>query len=182
MLLPLLLNYLNVQSEQNLPDFWFRLAAAKKKQEFRTVHDCLEAYSRGPATFGPYAPIATPKLLSDLTTITFVGDHPDDLKTGNQPFNAMDGSEEHHAAAHELARTYALLSEQQLGVSYSDLDNFKVPIDLRAHPTNYFEFEKSLILFGILLGTVLGNNHVITTSFREFWTTFSLQYKHRFHF
>jgi hypothetical protein len=30
MLLPSLLNYLNVNEEQALPDFWFRLSAAKK--------------------------------------------------------------------------------------------------------------------------------------------------------
>jgi hypothetical protein len=57
MLLPSLLNYLEVQTEQQLPKFWFHLAAAKKKQEFATVRDCLEAYARGPTAFGPLAPI-----------------------------------------------------------------------------------------------------------------------------
>jgi hypothetical protein len=37
MLFASLLNYLNVATEQELPNFWFRFAAAKKKQEFGTV-------------------------------------------------------------------------------------------------------------------------------------------------
>jgi hypothetical protein len=94
-----LLNYLNVDSEQHLPEFWFKLAASKKKQEFSTVRDTLESYLRGATSFGPYSPIATPKLPADLTTVTFAGDHQDDLKTGLQPFMAMDGSEEYRAVA-----------------------------------------------------------------------------------
>jgi hypothetical protein len=30
---------LNVADEASLPDFWFRLAAAPKKQEFSTIRD-----------------------------------------------------------------------------------------------------------------------------------------------
>ena len=177
-----LLNYLNVNSEQDLPELWFRLAAAKKKQEFGTVRDSLEAYARGPTAFCTLAPIATPKLLSDLTSVTFLGDHPDDLKTGIQPFIAMDGSEEHRAAAQELARSYTMLSERDVGITYSDLEKFKVPKELRSHPTNYFELEQSLGLFGNLLGAVLGDNHPLTKNYRTFWTSYSLGFKSRIHF
>jgi hypothetical protein len=111
------------------------------------VRDSLEAYARGPTAFCTLAPIATPKLLSDLTSVTFLGDHPDDLKTGIQPFIAMDGLEEHRAAAQELARSYTMLSERDVGITYSDLEKFKVPNELRSHPTNYFELEQSLGLF-----------------------------------
>jgi hypothetical protein len=111
MLFASLLNYLDVATEQELPDFWFRFAAAKKKKEFGTVRDALENYAKGAQSFGPSAPFPTPKLLSDLSLITFVGDHADDTKTGLQPFMAMDGSEEFGAAAHELARTYMMLSK-----------------------------------------------------------------------
>jgi hypothetical protein len=177
MLFDSLLNYLNVTTEQELPDFWFRFAAAKKKQEFGTVRDALETYARGPQAFGPFAPIPTPKLLSDLSSITFVGEHVDDTKTGLQPFMAMDGSEDFRATAHELARTYTMLSERDVGISFSDLDNFKLPKDVRSHPTTFFELEKSLIIFGNLIGAILGNPHPLTTAYRTFWTSFSSEYK-----
>jgi hypothetical protein len=51
-----------------------------------------------------------PKLVSDLTSITFVGDHPDDLKTGINPFVVMDGSEEFWLAAQKIARNYTTQS------------------------------------------------------------------------
>ncbi|MFN9982133.1 MAG: hypothetical protein ACK53Y_19560 [bacterium] len=41
-------------------------------------------------------------MVADLTTITFVSDHPDDLKTGIQPFIAMDGSEEYRLVAQNM--------------------------------------------------------------------------------
>jgi hypothetical protein len=176
-----LLNLLNVDSEQDLPNFWFRFAASKKKQEFATVRDCLETYARGTTAFCPFAPIPTPKLLSDLSTLTFVGDHPDDLKTGIQPFMAMDGSEEFQAAAQDLARSYSVMVEQDLGISYTDLDRFKLPKDLRAHPSNHFELEKSLGIFGNRLGTILGERHPLTMHYRDFWKTYSSEFKGRFH-
>jgi len=177
-----LLNYLNVNSEQHLPKFWFKLAASKKKQEFGTVCDALESYSRGATSFGPYSPIATPKLLADLTTVTFAGDHQDDLKTGLQPFMAMDGSEEYRAKAQELARSYTMIAEQDVGMTYSDLANLKLPKELRSHPTNYFEFEKSLGTFGNLIGAILGDGHPLTVAYREFWDTFNAVYKEQIHF
>lgn len=181
MLFDSLLNYLNVATEQELPEFWFRFAAAKKKQEFATVRDALETYSRSARSFGPFAPIPSPKLLADLASITFVGDHADDTKTGLQPFMAMDGSEEFRAAAQELARTYNMLYERDVGITYSDLENFKLPKDIRGHPTTFFELEKSLMIFGNLVGTILGNNHPITMAFRTFWTAFNSEYKARLH-
>jgi hypothetical protein len=181
MLFDSLLNYLNVATEQELPDFWFRFATAKKKQEFGTVRDALEKYARGPQAFGPFAPIPTPKLLSDFSSITFVGEHADDTKTGLQPFMEMDGSEDFRAAAHELARTYTMLSERELGISFSDLDNFKLPKDVRGHPTTFFELEKSLIIFDNLIGAILGNQHPLTTAYCTFWTSFSSEYKARLH-
>jgi hypothetical protein len=75
---------LNVHEEANLPEFWFQFAAAPKKQEFSIIRDYLESYSRSLQSFIPIAPVPTPKLHSNLVTISFVADHPDDLKTGLQ--------------------------------------------------------------------------------------------------
>ena len=95
-------SYLNVTEDENLPDFWFSLAAATKRQEFSIVREALDAFSRTDLAYLNTAPIPTPKLVSDLTTITFVSDHPDDLKTGIQPFLVMDGSEEFRLAVQDM--------------------------------------------------------------------------------
>ncbi len=95
-------SYLNVTEDENLPYFWFSLAAATKRQEFSIVREALDAFSRTDLAYLNTAPIPTPKLVSDLTTITFVSDHPDDLKTGIQPFLVMDGSEEFRLAVQDM--------------------------------------------------------------------------------
>ena len=109
MLLDSLKKMLNVQEEPELPEFWFQFAAAKKKQEFSILWEFLESYSRSEHAFINMAPIATPKLHSDLSTITFVADHHDNLKTGIRPFAVMDRSEEFGASAMELSRSFGLL-------------------------------------------------------------------------
>jgi hypothetical protein len=38
-------NYLNMQDKVEFPEFWFSLAAVKKKQEFGVVRDALDSYS-----------------------------------------------------------------------------------------------------------------------------------------
>jgi len=104
-LFPNLKAYLCVQEETQFPKFWFMLATAPKRQEFSVVHEALDAFSRSQDTFINTAPIPTPKLVADLMTIAFVGDHPDDLKTGLQPFVVMDGSEEYCTAIQDIAGT-----------------------------------------------------------------------------
>jgi hypothetical protein len=177
LMLPTLLSYLEIQDETELPDFWFTLAATPKKQEFNIIREAFDAYSRTPEAFLPLAPVPSPKLVTDLTSIRFVGDSPDDLQTGIQPFFIMDGSEEHRSATQELARSYALLSEQAVGLSYADLSTLKLPKDLRSHPINFFELEKSLGLFGNLLTILLGDQHTLTTHYQLFWSAFQKQFR-----
>lgn len=170
-------SFLNVQEEQELPDFWFQLAAAPKKQEFSIIKEYLLAHSRSDSAFMSICPVPSPKLHSDLISVTFVGDHPDDLKTGLQPFIAMDGSEQHRAAAMELSRSFNMLFERDYSLAYADLERFKLPKDLRSHPITFFELERNLGIFGNLLDAILGSYHPLTVTFRAFWD--SLQRQHR---
>jgi len=181
MLFTSLKNMLNVETEEQLPEFWFTLAAAPKKQEFSTARDYLDKYSRTSEAFIAVAPIPTPKLLTDLAAVTFVADHEDDLKTGIQPFIVMDGSAAYRQATQELARTYTVLAERDVTLSYSDWDNFKIPKDLRSYPTSFYELEQSLGVFGNLIATVLGETHPITTSYRIFWSAFCRRFRSRIH-
>ncbi len=182
MLFTILKSLLNAQDEAALPDFWFALAVASKKQEFSVVREALDLFSCSEAAFINTAPIHTPKLVSDLTTITFVSDHPDDIKTGLQPFVVMDGSEDYRLASQDLARNYTVLAEREIGLHYSDLDHFKLPKDLRAHPITFYELEKSLGLFGNLIHVVLGALHPIMAHYCTFWMAFSKQYRNQLHY
>jgi len=103
-------------------------------------------------------------MVNNLSTITLVADHNDDLKTGIQPFIVMDGSEEFRLASLKVAQQYMVMAEQSLGLKVSDLAQLDVPKDLRAHPTTFYGLEKSLGLYGNLIGVVLGDNHPITTN------------------
>ncbi len=181
MLFTSLKSMLNVQEENALPKFWFTLAAAPKKQEFSTVRDFLDNYSRGANAFLAVAPIPTPKLLTDLTSATFVADNEDDLKTGIQPFVAMDGSAAYRQATQEMARAYTVLAERDVSLSFSDWDNFKLPKDLRSFPTSFFELEQNLGVFGNLIGAILGEQHPITVAYRPFWTAFCRRFRTRLH-
>jgi len=177
LLLDSLKHYLSVEEEQDLPEFWFQFAAASKKEEFSVLRDYLELYARSNNAFISASPILSPKLHSDLATVTFVADHHNDLKTGIQPFIAMDGSEEHRAAAMELARSYGLLYERDYGVSFADLAQLKVPKDLRSYPTTFYDLEHNLGLYGNLLGAILGETHPLTTAYRPFWEAFNKRYR-----
>jgi hypothetical protein len=179
LLLNSLKHYLHVQEEEELPEFWFQFASASKKQEFSMLRDYLELYARSEHAFITASPVLTPKIHADLATITFVADHHNDLKTGIQPFITMDGSEEYRAAAMELARTYGLLYERDHGVSFSDLAQFKVPTELRSYPSSFFDLERSLGLFGNLVGAILGNAHPLTVAYRPFWESFTKRYRDR---
>jgi len=91
----------------------------------------------------------------------------------------MDGSEEHRAAAMELARSYGLLYERDYGVSFADLAQLKVPKDLRSYPTTFYDLERSLGLYGNVLGAILGETHPLTTAYRPFWEAFNKRYRDR---
>jgi len=173
---------LNVTEEDQLPEFWFSLAAASKKHEFGVVKQAFDAYARSNTAFIPQPPIPTPKLVNDLATINLVADHNDDLKTGIQPFVVMDGSEEFRLASLKIAQQYMIMAEQSLGLKVSDLAQLDVPKDLRAHPTTFYGLEKSLGLFGNLMGVVLGDNHPLTTNYRVFWKRFMGRQKEQMHY
>jgi hypothetical protein len=49
--LPILMDYLQVQNEEELPILWHQWANASKRQEFGVLRELLEAYARGPASF-----------------------------------------------------------------------------------------------------------------------------------
>ncbi len=96
--LPILLDYLEIADEVDLPTLWHRWANCMKKQDFTVLTEQLQSYSRSPDAFTTVSPVATVRLVQDLKNFIFTSETLDDIKTGLQPFLITDGSAEHRQA------------------------------------------------------------------------------------
>jgi hypothetical protein len=57
--LPVLLEYLQLPTEDDLPDIWHRWANCTKKQEVQDLRGALDIYARSADAFSPLVPIVT---------------------------------------------------------------------------------------------------------------------------
>ncbi len=72
----------------------------------------------------------------------------------------------------ELAKVQSSLFQSDLGFTLSDLDALQKR-ELKAVPLCFSDLEQTLGLFGNLLAVVLGDNHILTQAFRQFWNLLS---------
>ncbi len=164
----ILLNYLLVADEIDLPDLWHQWANCTKRQELQILNELIYNYSRSANKFSTDTPVISPKLVQDLLSFTFMAESTDDIKTGLQPFAVADGNAEHRRANLELSQMYSLLASGETALMYSDLELLKSKESLSI-PLTYFELDRNLGMFGNLLGVVLGDAHPLTTAYRAFW-------------
>jgi hypothetical protein len=68
-----------------------------------------------------------------------------------------------------------LLNSGGTSLLLTDLKAIKAK-EVQSIPLSYFELERNLGMFGNLLGTVLGTNHVLMIKYHEFWTLLSQGY------
>jgi hypothetical protein len=165
--LHILLRLLNMEDKEALPVLWHEWANCGKKQELHILKDLLDNYAQSQHRFVVKSPIITPKLVQDLIAYNFIGDHRDDVTTGLSPFAVIEGGEAHRKHNLEVAKIQGSLYHNEVGFNLSNLDALQ-KCELKAVPLCYFDLEKSLGLFGNLLGVVLGNEHIITTSYHQF--------------
>jgi hypothetical protein len=83
---------------------------------------------------------------------------------------------EHRQANLELARTYGLLNAGENSLLLSDLEILKSK-EVQSIPLSYYELERNLGMFANLLGTVMGTQHILTTTYRAFWNMLSQGYR-----
>jgi hypothetical protein len=107
--LNILLEYLEIADEQQLPKLWHNWSNCTKKQEFQVLTELLQAYTCSPEAFTSTPPVVTAKLIQDLQNFLFVSESMDDLKSGLQPFIIVEGSAEYRKANLEVSRLYGLL-------------------------------------------------------------------------
>jgi hypothetical protein len=172
----ILLNYLVAADEADLPEIWHQWADCTKHQELQILNQLLYAFSRSATKFATDTPVVSPKLIQDLLSFTFVAEATDDIKTGIQPFTIVDGTAEHCRANLELSQMYSFLASGETALQFADLELLKSK-ETMSVPLTYFELERNLGMFGNFLGVVLGVNHPITTSYREFWDLLTQTYR-----
>jgi len=178
--LPLLLEYLEIPEEQNLPELWHQLANCTKRQEFFVLSDQIQVYSRSPHAFNTSIPVVFAKLVQDILSFQFVSKTLDDLKTGLQPFVIASGSTEHRQANLEVARMYGLLNTGEQSIMLADLEQLKAK-EVQSIPLSYYELERNLGMFGNLLGAVLGTTHRLTVAYKAFWDLLTVTFCDQIH-
>lgn len=87
---------------------------------------------------------------------------------GLHPFVVTDGATEHRQANLELSRLYGFLNSSETGIMLADLEVLKAK-EVRSVPLTYWELEKTLGMFGNLLGVVLGTQHTLTRTYQDLW-------------
>jgi hypothetical protein len=170
--LNILLEYLEIADEQQLPKLWHNWSNCTEKQEFQVLTELLQAYTHSPEAFTSTPPVVTAKLIQDLKNFLFVSESIDDLKNGLQPYIIAKGSAEYRQANLEVSRLYGLLNSGEHSVMLADLDALQSR-EVASIVLSYFELERNLGMFGTLLGIILGNQHVLTTNYRQHWNLLS---------
>jgi hypothetical protein len=166
--LPVLLEYLEIQNEADLPQVWHAWANCTKKQEIQILRDALDAFTRTADAFSTSVPVVTARLVQDLLAFNFVGTSSEDIQGGFHPFIITDGNAENRHSNLETARLYGLLTAGDATISLADLEALSAK-EIRSVPVSYWELEKSLGMFGNLLGVILGPQHALTKAYRDMW-------------
>jgi hypothetical protein len=80
----------------------------------------------------------------------------------------------------KFARLYGLINAGDATCSLAVLESLTAK-EVRSIPLSYWELEKTLGMFGNLVGVILGATHPLTASFREFWKLLQTNVKEDLH-
>jgi len=166
--LVILLKYLQVQDEANLPQLWHQWAECNKWQEFQILSELLHAFTCSSDAFSSCAPVVSSKLHQDLLNFVFVSESPDDIKTGLQPFIIANGLAKHGLVNLELSQMHSYLASGETTLLYADFEALKAK-EITSILLTFFKLERNLGMFGNLLGVILGCAHPITQAYWAFW-------------
>ena len=67
--LPVLMEYLQVEDERNLPDIWHQWSNCAKRQETQVLRDALDAFARSSHAFSSAVPIVSARLTQDMLAL-----------------------------------------------------------------------------------------------------------------
>jgi hypothetical protein len=178
--LPVLLEYLQIADDRELPPLWHKWSNCTKRQEFQVLRETLEAFARWPTAFMSTVPLVTAKLVQDLLNFNFMGDTADDIKMGFHPFIISDGNAEQRYANMEVACLYSYFNAGETAITLADLESLQAK-EVRSISLTYWELEKTLGSFGNLTQVVLGTQHPVTRAYTEMWRLLSIGMRDKLH-
>jgi hypothetical protein len=115
--LPVLLEYLQMQDENNLSPIWHRWSNCTKKQELQVLRDSLDSFARSAEAFSTSVPVVTARLVQDLLDFNFLGQSVEDIKSGFHPFIVSDGNAENRQANIETACLYGWITAGEASIT-----------------------------------------------------------------
>jgi hypothetical protein len=87
--LPVLMEYLQVGNEADLPQIWHNWPNCAKRLEAQVLRDTLDAFARSPDAFSSALPVVMARLVQDLLAFNFIGMSSEDIKWGCTPLSLL---------------------------------------------------------------------------------------------
>jgi hypothetical protein len=178
--LPVLMEYLHIDDERNLPEIWHNWSNCTKRQELQVLRNTLDVFARTPDAYSTTVPLVSARLTQDMLNFNFVSHSVDDLSSGLHPFLISDSNTEQRQSNLEVARLYGLLTSGEAMCSLADLEALQAK-EVQSIPITYWELESNLGMFGNLASVLLGTNHPLMVAYRHMWTLMLSQLKADLH-
>jgi hypothetical protein len=178
--LPVLMEYLQIDDECNLPEIWHSWSNCTKRQELQVLRNTLDAFARTPDAYSTTVPLVSARLTQDMLNFNFVGHSVDDLLGGLHPFLISDSNTEQRQSNLEVARLYGLLTSGDAMCSLADLEALQAK-EVQSIPITYWELESNIGMFGNLVSVLLGTTHPLMVAYRHMWTLMQSQLKADLH-
>jgi len=166
--LPILMRYLELTTEAELPSIYDKLAKAAKQERRIVLQQAFTAQANNPTAFCVQPIVVNLNLAKCLQDFDFVASDPDILNQGLQPFILNLGNAEHRAKTLETVQQFDELEGGKLGLNLQDLQTLK-SAEVKHVPLTFMELDTTLASFGDLLAVCLGTNHVLYIAYRTFW-------------
>ena len=166
--LPVLMRYLEVNTDAALPPVYETLAKATKQERRVVLQQAFTAQANVATAFCCQPTVVNLNLAKCILEFEFAASDPDILTQGLQPFILNLGNAEHRAKTLENVQQFDELEGGKLGLTLQDLLALKAA-DVQHVPVTFMELDTTLASFGDLLVVTLGAQHVLLTAYRQFW-------------
>jgi hypothetical protein len=166
--LPVLMRYLEVDTDAALPPMYETLAKAAKQERRVVLQQAFTAQANVATAFCCQPIVVNLNLAKCILEFEFAASDPDILTQGLQPFILNLGNAEHRAKTLENVQQFDELEGGKLGLTLQDLLALKAA-DVKHVPVTFMELDTTLASFGDLLVVTLGAQHALLTAYRQFW-------------
>ena len=162
----------DITKEEDLLELWHDLGKANKKEDQIILQEHLQCRDSHANWYSKEVLIMSPSLAKDLVNFAFLAADMDSITEGFHPFQIQCGSIKQWAAALENAHVFDLIESGSASITLSDWQMIKAK-ELQCIPTDFWELEHLLGLFGNMVDIAFGPKHAIAQEFCLFWGEFT---------